>query len=104
MMPEALTGLRVLEYCASTAGAFCARLLPDPRADVPKVEPPPGDPARRAGPFPPANAAPETSGRFLYLNAGKHSRVLDPSSLAGREEFRRRLAAIDVLVEDGPPG
>ena len=43
--------LRVLELGAGIASAYAARLLADQGADVVKVEPPEGDPARRLGPF-----------------------------------------------------
>lgn len=104
-MPEALANLRVLEFCHGTAGSFCGKLLSDLGAEVLKVEASEGgDPARSAGPFPPGNATLETSGRFLYLNTGKRSLCLDEATGAGIDLFRQLLRAVDVLIEDQPPG
>jgi crotonobetainyl-CoA:carnitine CoA-transferase CaiB-like acyl-CoA transferase len=45
-----MSGLRVLEIGTLPAGALCARLFADFGAEVVKVEPPGGDPARLASP------------------------------------------------------
>ena len=50
--PEPLHDLRVLELGRGTATAQAARSFADEGADVIKVEPPSGDPARARGPFP----------------------------------------------------
>src|SRR3546814_2715460 len=44
-----LSGLRVLEIGHFIAAPFCTRLLGDLGADVIKIEPPAGDPARQWG-------------------------------------------------------
>jgi crotonobetainyl-CoA:carnitine CoA-transferase CaiB-like acyl-CoA transferase len=98
-----LDGVRVLECCRGIAGAFCARLLADLGAEVVKIEPPDGDPARHSGPFPPGRATPETSGRFLYLGAGKQSVVLDGST-GSRARIAGLASEADVVIEDGWPG
>ena len=68
--------LRVLEIGNGIASAYAARLLADQGADVVKVEPPEGDPARRLGPF--ANAVDEErSGLFLAVNLNKRGICLD---------------------------
>src|SRR5512139_4216583 len=49
--PEALTGIRVLEYCPGHFGGMVtASILGEFGADVIKVEPPGGDPLRRVAP------------------------------------------------------
>ncbi|MGH2584264.1 MAG: CoA transferase, partial [Dehalococcoidia bacterium] len=48
-----LAGITVIDLSTGVGGPFCAKLLADYGADVIKVEPPGGDPARRRGPFPP---------------------------------------------------
>ena len=50
---------------------MCSRALADLGADVIKVEPPEGDSARMAGPFPNDEPHLEKSGRFLCLNVNK---------------------------------
>ena len=48
----ALDGLRVVECGGMISAAYAAKLLADLGAEVIKIEPPGGDPARRYGPFP----------------------------------------------------
>ena len=62
---QPLSDLRVVEWAQGVAGAVCSRALADLGADVIKVEPPEGDPARFAGPFPNDQPHIEKSGRFL---------------------------------------
>ena len=95
---SALAGLRVVECASSVAGAYCARLLGDAGADVIKVEPTRGDPARRRGPFPDDVPDPNWSGLFLYLNYNKRGITADLHVPRGREIVLRLLAKADVLV------
>src|SRR5579859_1727960 len=103
-MAEALQGIRVLEWCDTTAGAFCGKLLADLGAEVIKVEAPGGDPSRRDGPFPPGMVSDETSGRFLYLNTGKRSVALDTASADGRGRMRDLVLQADVVIDDESTG
>ncbi|MGI9612962.1 MAG: CoA transferase [Acidimicrobiales bacterium] len=66
-----LAGLRVLETATGVAGPYAARLLAMLGADVVKVEPPDGDPARTQ----PIDDAPldGLSPLFIHLNAGKRN-------------------------------
>ena len=81
--------LRVLELGAGIASAYAARLLADQGADVVKVEPPEGDPARRLGPF--ADAVDEErSGLFLAVNLNKRGVCLD----LGTDDDTHRLARL----------
>lgn len=104
MTAIALEGLRVVELAGTVAGPYCARLFADIGAEVIKVEPPDGDPARRMGPFPGDDAHPERSGLFFHLNSGKRSVVLDIDRPEDHDRFRRLVTAADVLVEDRRPG
>jgi crotonobetainyl-CoA:carnitine CoA-transferase CaiB-like acyl-CoA transferase len=52
MAKGALSGLSVVECGRTGAAAYAAKLLADLGADVVKVEPPIGDPARHLGPYP----------------------------------------------------
>jgi crotonobetainyl-CoA:carnitine CoA-transferase CaiB-like acyl-CoA transferase len=72
-------------------------------ADVIKVEEPPGDPARRRGPFPGGEPHPEKSGLFLYLNCNKRGITLDLTRPKGQELLARLVAQADVLVHNYPP-
>ena len=73
------------------ATAWAGKLLVDMGAEVVKVEPPEGDPARRRGPFPPGSGGdPERSGLFLGLNAGKRSVVVEDGDDETHPPGRRR--------------
>jgi len=69
--PGALAGMRVLECCETTAGAYCGKLLSDLGAEVVSVNrgatPVPGDDPRNA----------EPAGRRLYLSTGKRRVEID---------------------------
>ena len=105
MPMKALHGIRVVEMGDHVSAPFCARLLADLGAEVLKVEPPgQGDSSRRNGPFPQGGPDAETSGLFLFLNAGKRGVTLDSSTASGRDMLLRLLDDADVLVEDHRPG
>jgi crotonobetainyl-CoA:carnitine CoA-transferase CaiB-like acyl-CoA transferase len=98
-----LAGIRVLELGEFVSAPYAAKLLADLGADVVKIEPPSGDPARRRGPFPGGRPDPDASGLFLYLNANKRGVMLDPSSPDDRAAFDRLVTGADVLVHDVHP-
>jgi crotonobetainyl-CoA:carnitine CoA-transferase CaiB-like acyl-CoA transferase len=114
MTPEAaedlpLLGFTVLELGEGVSAPYCGKLLADYGADVIKVEPLEGDPARRYGPFPDGPAGvglphPEKSALFLYLNTNKKSITLAFSTASGARLLRRLVEEVDVLVENQPPG
>jgi crotonobetainyl-CoA:carnitine CoA-transferase CaiB-like acyl-CoA transferase len=90
--PGALAGVRVLDL-ADLCGALAGKLLAGLGADVLRLEPPGGDPARALG---------RDGAFFRFYHAGKRSLVLD---------WRRepaRLAALaaeaDLVIESAPPG
>lgn len=104
-MPEAaLSDIRVLDLGTDVAGPYCARLLADYGAEVIKVEPPGGEPARRDGPFPGDHPNPEKSGMFLYLNTNKRGITLDFSTASGRDLLLKLVERADVIVENTLPG
>ncbi|HXY92315.1 MAG TPA: CoA transferase [Acidimicrobiia bacterium] len=87
-----LSGLRVVD-CAVERGELAGRYLADLGAEVVKVEPPGGSPAR--------NLAPVRSGVSLawaVRNAGKLGVVLDLDTERDRERFHALLAHADVLL------
>lgn len=99
----ALAGLRILECGEMVAAPYAAKLLAHMGADVVKVEPPEGDPARRRGPFPKNESHPERSGLHLYLNQGKRSLLIDWTTDGGQSHFRRLAANADAVVVSGSP-
>jgi crotonobetainyl-CoA:carnitine CoA-transferase CaiB-like acyl-CoA transferase len=98
----ALSGLSVVELGEFVSAPYCGRLLAGLGADVIKVEPPEGDPARRHGPFPRDEPHPERSGLFLALNMGKRGVRLDLERADDRAALERLLDAADCLVENLP--
>ena len=103
-MPSgALSGIRVIEYSIGPSGAMCAKTFADLGADVLKIEPPEGDPARRLGPFPNDRPDPEASGIFLYLNANKRGLTLDLHRSADRRRIHDMVAGADIFVTDVQP-
>jgi crotonobetainyl-CoA:carnitine CoA-transferase CaiB-like acyl-CoA transferase len=85
--------VRVVEFTHYIAGPHCAQILADHGADVVKVEPPGGEPSRRA--------LPRHDGASVYFathNRGKRSLVVDLKSASGAGVLRRLLAWADVVV------
>jgi len=100
----ALDDLRILD-ASGPIGHYAGRLLADLGADVIKVEPAGGDPARGYAPFLPdieghdALDEREASLQFLLLNANKRSVELDLEQSADRAAFHSLVATADVLLE-----
>ena len=93
-----LDGIRVLDLSRVLAGPYAGQLLADMGADVIKIEPPEGDPARGIGPH--------VDGRSLYfsaLNSNKRGIVLDLTTPPGQEAFTALLANADILLENLRP-
>ena len=99
-----LDGIRVLEIGELVSAPYATRLLADLGAEVIKVEPPGGEPARRRGPFRNDQAGhPDASGLFLALNTGKRSVVLDADD-EGRRHLAALVASADLVVTNLDPG
>jgi crotonobetainyl-CoA:carnitine CoA-transferase CaiB-like acyl-CoA transferase len=90
-----LAELRVLDLCDGDTDAV-TRLFADLGADVLKVEPPGGSPARRELPSVAGVSVP-----FTLRNANKRSTVLDPGQAADRERFFELVAGADIVVDSG---
>lgn len=104
MSGTALDGVKVLDLSLGVAGPYCTRLLAGLGADVVKVEPPGGDPARKAGPFLTDEPGPEDSALFQHLNVGKRSVTLDLWSEVDRSVVRWLASRSHIVVESFPPG
>lgn len=89
MADGALNDVVVLELGAGVAGPYCGRLLCDLGAQVIKVEPPGGDPARRELPLVDGESA-----FYHWLNAGKLNVDADD---AGIEMLARHA---DIVLHD----
>src|SRR5438067_13676764 len=99
-----LSGVRVLDLSTGLAGPLCARLLGDFGADVIKVEPPGGDPARMLAPFARDDADPDKSLTFIYRNLNKRGTALDLGTPAGRSALPPLLDGADVVIDSARPG
>ncbi len=99
---SALAGIRVLECGLGVSAPFCARIFADLGAEVVKVEPPGGDPARGFVPFPPGGPA-EYGALFAFLNAGKQCVQLSGNPAADAPQIAALAAGADVLVTNLPP-
>lgn len=94
-----LSGLRVLELGHFVAAPFCTRLLGDLGADVIKIEPAAGDPAREWGE--------QIGGHSLWWSMhgrNKRSMKIDFKKPEGRDIILRLAARCDAVVENFRPG
>lgn len=97
--PAPLHGVRVVESTRRVQGPLAGHVLAMLGADVLRIEPPGGDPARGVPPL-----AGEVSARFAALNAGKRVVELDLSRRAGRAAARELVAGTDVFLHNWAPG
>jgi CoA:oxalate CoA-transferase len=98
-MPNALDGVRVLDFTTTIAGPHCTRLMADLGAEVIKIEAPEGDMMRSRLPL--RNGA---STSFGQLNAGKKSLVLDLKRPEAVAAVHRLVKTADIVVENFRPG
>ncbi|WP_326837301.1 CoA transferase [Amycolatopsis rhabdoformis] len=92
-MTAPLHGMTVLDLSQQLPGPYATFLLASLGADVVKVEPPAGDPARRFDPP-----------MFDRVNAGKRSVFLDLKAPADRDRLLELAAESAVFVEGFRPG
>src|ERR1700693_3449718 len=94
---------RVLDL-TTERGLLCGQMLADMGADVIKVEPPGGSPARSIGPFYKDAPHPDRSLYWWAYNRNKRAITLDLERDAGRDLLRRLVERADFLIESHNPG
>lgn len=94
-----LAGLRVVEIGQYTTAPLAARHLAVLGADVIRVEPPGGEPARSWNP-----GQHGMSWFFPLANSGKRAVALDLATDDGKQALASLLTGADVLVENLKPG
>ncbi|MEM1578388.1 MAG: CaiB/BaiF CoA-transferase family protein [Archaeoglobaceae archaeon] len=83
---------KVVEVAFYYPAPFCTRILATLGAEVIKIEPPAGEPARTLGEI------------FAVFNLGKKILQLDLKTNEGREKFMELVEKADVVVEGLRPG
>lgn len=93
-MDKALTGIRVLDVTYYLPGPYAGMRLAEMGAEVIKIEPPAGDPARYM------------SGGYVHEanNKGKTIVHLDLKTAEGHEQMLELAKAADALIETFRPG
>jgi len=100
LSPRCLQSIRVLDLSRLLPGPFLTMIMADMGADVVKIEDPgAGDYLRQMPPI-----KKDLSGRFLAVNRGKRSLVLNLKAEAGRDALLRMVEQADVVVETFRPG
>ncbi|MFN3474099.1 MAG: CaiB/BaiF CoA transferase family protein [Blastomonas sp.] len=94
-----LSGITVIDLSQFLPGPMLSVMMADQGAEVIKIEPPAGDPARVMTPFEQGQSV-----WFRNLNRGKLSEVLDLKSDAGRARLTELIRTADVFVEGFRPG
>jgi crotonobetainyl-CoA:carnitine CoA-transferase CaiB-like acyl-CoA transferase len=94
-----LRGVRVVESARRVQGPLAGHVLTLLGADVLRIEPPGGDPARGVPPL-----VDGVSARFAALNAGKDAVELDLTEPAGQAAAKELVAGADVFLHNWAPG
>ena len=90
-MKDCLQGLRVVDLTRNLPGPFATRLLADLGAEIIKIEPASGDPARALGDL------------FTALNHGKTIEKVDFRDAQGIETIKAHLKDADVMLDSFRP-
>jgi crotonobetainyl-CoA:carnitine CoA-transferase CaiB-like acyl-CoA transferase len=94
-----LSGIKVVDLSQYLPGPMMTTMMADHGAEVIKIEPAAGDPARGLAPFEAGQSV-----WFRNLNRGKRSLALDLKSDAGRDALWTQIDSADVFVEGFRPG
>ncbi|MDA8308472.1 MAG: CoA transferase [Deltaproteobacteria bacterium] len=101
--PEALSNLLVLDISReSMSGPVCSSILAEMGAEVIRIEPPGGDPARRFSPFGVLHRG--TGLGYLVEGRNKSHITLNLEDPQGRQMFKSLAAHADVVIETFRPG
>jgi CoA:oxalate CoA-transferase len=101
--PEALQGIVVIEVGeANFPGIISSSMLAEFGAEVIKVEPPQGDPARKISQY--GVNVKGVGIPFLMESRNKHHITLDLQSEKGRENFKKLAGKADVVIDAMKPG
>ena len=92
LMADCLKGLRVVDLTRNLPGPFATRLLADLGAEIIKIEPKNGDPARAFGEL------------FKALNHGKTTESHDFRDTQGIAAIKAHLKDADVMLDSFRPG
>ncbi len=98
-----LSPYRVLDL-STERGLLCGQLLGDMGADVIKIEPPGGSPARQLGPFLGDGPHPDRSLYWWAYNRNKRSITLDIDRPEGRDLLKRLVPTAHFIIESFNPG
>jgi crotonobetainyl-CoA:carnitine CoA-transferase CaiB-like acyl-CoA transferase len=98
-----LAPYRVLDL-TTERGLLCGQILADLGADVIKIEPPGGAPARHIGPFYQDTPDPNRSLFWWAYNRNKRAVTLDYTTGEGRSLLLRLAENADFLIESEDPG
>jgi hypothetical protein len=99
--PKPLDGIRILDMSHFIFGPFCTQMLANMGADVIKLEPLRGDPARAAGNV---RVAGDISPSFLARNRNKRSLAMDMRQAEAQEIALKLALQSDVLLYNFRPG
>ena len=91
-----LSGIKVVEISHTVMGPTCGLILADLGADVVKVEPPTGEPMRRARGF--------ASGFLSFFNRNKRGLSADLKDAKDVALVKELIRRSDVLIENFAPG
>src|SRR3954447_12366480 len=95
MLVLPLSELRVVEIGSGDALGYCGKLFSDFGAEVIKVEPPGGDPARHIAPLVDAGNGRRECGTFAWLNTNKRSITAALDNPADVQGIRSLLSSSD---------
>ena len=94
-----LSGVKVVDLSVYLPGPYLTQTMADHGAEVMKIEPPGGDPARQT-----SKGDESASSFFGSLNRGKKSVVLDLKNAEDKQRLYDMVVDADVFVESFRPG